>query len=321
MRSLTFPQNDRRLFGPTSACDSRVPPASGGGKEPGEFDGKGRKRPPDPGRVEGWRDAGETSNIVAKYGAEGPVSRGWGVRVGIGHDTHRLVEGRALILAGVRIETPGGVCLGHSDADVVMHAVADALLGAAALGDNGEWYPDTDPRFAGIDGAALLGDVVARVARAGWSPVNCDVVIHAQSPKLSPYKEGMRRNLAGVLGLELGAVNVKAKTGELVGPVGRHEAIACEAAVLPEGGCFPDGGVRSSEPDPRHETKPTPMPLRVYNTLSQTKEPFQTVQPGKVGMYVCGPTVYSPSHIGHMVGPVIFDTISRYLTSTLGYEL
>ena len=153
------------------------------------------------------------------------------MRVGIGHDTHRLVEGRPLILGGVRIDHALGL-LGHSDADVVMHAVADALLGAAALGDIGEWYPDTDPKWLGIEGSVLLGDVVGRVGRAGWSPVNCDIVIHAQQPKLSHYKEAMRRNLAGLLGLECDAVNVKAKTGEHVGPIGRGEAIACAAIVL-----------------------------------------------------------------------------------------
>ena len=153
------------------------------------------------------------------------------MRVGIGHDTHRLVEGRPLILGGVRIEHPRGL-LGHSDADVVMHAVADAMLGAAGLGDIGERFPDTDPRWAGLEGAALLGDVVGSVALAGWRPVNCDVIIHAQEPKLTPHKASMRSNLARLLGLAASDVNLKAKTGEHVGPVGRGEAIACEAVVL-----------------------------------------------------------------------------------------
>src|SRR5438270_8475974 len=95
------------------------------------------------------------------------------LRVGIGHDTHRLVEGRPLILGGVRIDHDAGL-LGHSDADVVLHAVADALLGAAALGDIGEHYPDTDPQWSGLDGGRLLAETVARVAAAGWRPVNCD---------------------------------------------------------------------------------------------------------------------------------------------------
>ncbi|SIN83783.1 2-C-methyl-D-erythritol 2,4-cyclodiphosphate synthase [Singulisphaera sp. GP187] len=153
------------------------------------------------------------------------------MRVGIGHDTHRLVEGRPLILAGVRIEHPLGL-FGHSDADVVMHAVADALLGASGLGDIGEHYPDTDPHWAGLDGSVLLGDVVSRVAREGWRPVNCDVIIHAQQPKLSSFKPEMRTNLANLLGLAAQDVNIKAKTGEHVGPIGRAEAISCEAVVL-----------------------------------------------------------------------------------------
>ena len=155
------------------------------------------------------------------------------MRVGIGHDTHRLDVGRPLILGGIRIEHPRGL-VGHSDADVVLHAVADALLGAAAMGDIGEHYPDTDPRYQGLDSAELLAEVVARVGRAGWRPVNCDLIIHAQEPKLGPHKAALRDNLARLLGLAPTAVNVKAKTGELVGPIGRAEAIACEAVVLVE---------------------------------------------------------------------------------------
>lgn len=153
------------------------------------------------------------------------------MRVGIGHDTHRLVAGRPLILGGVRIDHPLGL-LGHSDADVVMHAVADALLGAAGLGDIGEIFPDTDPEWAGLDGGQLLRDVVRRVTAAGWRPGNCDIVIHAQAPKLTPHKTAIRANVAEILGLDPTAVNVKAKTGEHVGPIGRAEAISCEAAIL-----------------------------------------------------------------------------------------
>jgi 2-C-methyl-D-erythritol 2,4-cyclodiphosphate synthase len=153
------------------------------------------------------------------------------VRVGIGHDTHRLAEGRALILGGVRIEHPRGL-VGHSDADVVLHAVADALLGAAGLGDIGEHYPDNDPQWRGLDSGRLLTEVVDRVLRDGWRTVNCDLVIHAQEPKLGPHKPAIRENLARLLHIEAGSVNVKAKTGELVGPIGRGEAIACEAVVL-----------------------------------------------------------------------------------------
>jgi 2-C-methyl-D-erythritol 2,4-cyclodiphosphate synthase len=155
------------------------------------------------------------------------------VRVGIGHDTHRLSEGLPLILGGLLIDHPLGL-VGHSDADVVCHAVADALLGAAGLGDIGEHYPDTDPRWRGLDSTKLLAEVVERLARTGWRAANCDVIIHAQAPKLSSYKPGIRANLARLLGLEEGAVNVKAKTGEHIGPVGRQEVIVCEAVVLIE---------------------------------------------------------------------------------------
>jgi 2-C-methyl-D-erythritol 2,4-cyclodiphosphate synthase len=153
------------------------------------------------------------------------------VRVGLGHDTHRLGEGRALILGGVSIPHARGL-IGHSDADVVLHAVADALLGASGLGDIGEHYPDTDPQWKGLDSAQLLADVVRQVERLGWKTVNCDIVVHAQEPKLGPHKAAIRANVARLLDVDKSAVNVKAKTGEHVGPIGRGEAIACEAVIL-----------------------------------------------------------------------------------------
>ena len=153
------------------------------------------------------------------------------MRVGIGHDTHRLEPGRPLLLGGVRVEHPRGLA-GHSDADVVLHAVTDALLGAAGLGDIGDAYPDTDPAFQGADSALFLRETLARLNLAGWRPVNVDVIVFAQEPKLGPVKGRIRDNLAGLLGLDAGAVNVKAKTGEKVGHIGRAEAIACQAVVL-----------------------------------------------------------------------------------------
>lgn len=155
------------------------------------------------------------------------------MRVGLGHDTHRLVEGRPLILGGLRIDHPRGLA-GHSDADVVCHAVADALLGAAALGDIGEHFPDTDPRWEGLDSTRLLAQVVDLLESEGWRAGNCDVTVHAQEPKLGPHKASIRANLAKLLRLSSNAVNVKAKTGEHVGPIGRAEAIACHAVVLIE---------------------------------------------------------------------------------------
>jgi 2-C-methyl-D-erythritol 2,4-cyclodiphosphate synthase len=155
------------------------------------------------------------------------------LRVGIGHDTHRLVEGRPLILGGLKLDHSRGLA-GHSDADVVCHAVADAVLGAAGLGDIGEHYPDTDARWKGLDSTRLLAEVLEQVRAAGWRIGNCDVIIHAQEPKLGAHKATIRANLASLLGLSDTAVNVKAKTGEHVGPIGRGEAIACHAVVLIE---------------------------------------------------------------------------------------
>ncbi len=155
------------------------------------------------------------------------------MRVGIGHDTHRLSEGRPLILGGLNIAYKRGL-VGHSDADVVCHAVADALLGAAGLGDIGEHYPDTDPKWQGADSTHLLAEVVNRIEQTGWKTVNCDLIIHAQEPKLGPHKPAIRANLARILHVKEADINVKAKTGEHVGPIGRGEAIACEAVVLIE---------------------------------------------------------------------------------------
>ena len=153
------------------------------------------------------------------------------MRVGIGHDTHRLVEGRPLILGGVRIEHARGLA-GHSDADVVLHALTDALLGAAGLGDIGDLYPDTDPAYRDCDSARFVRETLARLNRDGWRVVNVDVIVFAQQPKLGPVKAAIRASLAALLGLAADAVNVKAKTGERVGHIGRAEAIACQVVVL-----------------------------------------------------------------------------------------
>jgi 2-C-methyl-D-erythritol 2,4-cyclodiphosphate synthase len=154
-------------------------------------------------------------------------------RIGIGHDTHRLTEGRPLVLGGVHVDHSRGL-VGHSDADVVLHAVTDALLGAAGLGDIGDAYPDTDPAYRDADSSAFVRETLARLNQLGWRPVNIDVIIFAQEPKLGPIKQRIRRSLAGLLALDEDAVNVKAKTGELVGHIGRAEAIACQAVVLIE---------------------------------------------------------------------------------------
>ena len=153
------------------------------------------------------------------------------MRVGIGHDTHRLEVGRPLILGGLRIEHPRGL-IGHSDADVVLHALTDALLGAAGLGDIGDAFPDTDPQYKNRESSFFLHEALIRVNRKGYHVVNVDVIIFAQEPKLGPLKAGIRAALAVLLGLPLDCVNVKAKTGERVGHIGRAEAIACQVVAL-----------------------------------------------------------------------------------------
>ena len=152
-------------------------------------------------------------------------------RIGEGWDTHALVEGRKLILGGVLVPYERGL-LGHSDADVLLHAITDALLGAAALGDIGRHFPDTDARFKGADSMRLLVEAAALVRQAGWAIGNIDSTIIAQAPKLAPYIPAMQRGIATALGLALDAVNVKAKTAEKMGPVGEGLSMEARAVVL-----------------------------------------------------------------------------------------
>ncbi|MDF0606393.1 2-C-methyl-D-erythritol 2,4-cyclodiphosphate synthase [Neisseriaceae bacterium TC5R-5] len=152
-------------------------------------------------------------------------------RVGQGYDVHQLVAGRSLILGGVLIPHDKGL-LGHSDADALLHAITDALLGAAALGDIGRHFPDTDPRFKAADSRELLREAVQRVRAAGWQPVNVDATVIAQQPRLAAYIDAMRQHIAADLGLALSAVNVKGKTNELLGYLGRSEAIEAQAVCL-----------------------------------------------------------------------------------------
>ena len=154
-------------------------------------------------------------------------------RIGIGYDLHRLVEGRPLILGGVEIPYEKGLS-GHSDADALIHAVIDALLGAAALGNIGQYFPDTDPEFKNADSMAMLEQAVGLVKGAGYEVVNIDCNIVAQEPRLAPYLDEMRERIARVLSLEHDRVSVKAKTNEFVGPEGRGEAISAQAIVLLE---------------------------------------------------------------------------------------
>jgi len=153
------------------------------------------------------------------------------IRVGEGWDVHQLVAGRKLILGGVEIPHSAGL-LGHSDADALLHAITDALLGAAGLGDIGRHFPDTDEQFRGADSMVLLSEAARRVRAAGWQIGNVDSTVIAQAPKLAPHIPAMRERIAAGLGLAPGQVNVKAKTAEKMGPVGEGRAMEARAVVL-----------------------------------------------------------------------------------------
>jgi 2-C-methyl-D-erythritol 2,4-cyclodiphosphate synthase len=152
-------------------------------------------------------------------------------RIGEGWDTHQLVSGRPLVLGGVTVPHTHGL-LGHSDADALLHAITDALLGAAGLGDIGRHFPDTDPTYRGADSMRLLEAAAERVRDAGWMPVNVDSTIVAQAPKMAPHIPAMVEGIRRALGLPEGAVNVKAKTAEKMGPVGEGRAIEARAVCL-----------------------------------------------------------------------------------------
>jgi 2-C-methyl-D-erythritol 2,4-cyclodiphosphate synthase len=152
-------------------------------------------------------------------------------RSGIGTDIHRLAEGRKLMLCGVHVPYPAGLA-GHSDGDVGLHAVIDALLGAAGMGDIGTLFPDTEPRWKDADSKELLFIVKEQLAEKRWEVVNVDLIIHAEEPRLGPVKGQMKRCIAGLLGIDFTAVNVKAKTNEGLGDVGAGQAIAATAIAL-----------------------------------------------------------------------------------------
>ena len=153
------------------------------------------------------------------------------MRIGSGYDVHKLVEGRKLILGGVRIMHTKGL-LGHSDADVLVHAIMDAILGAAALGDIGKHFPDTDEQFKGISSLLLLKKVLGLIENKGYCIINIDATIVAQKPKLAPYIDSMRRNIADVLSIDVDDINIKATTEEKLGFTGREEGISASAVCL-----------------------------------------------------------------------------------------
>lgn len=169
--------------------------------------------------------------------AEALMGRAREVRTGFGYDVHRLTPGRALVLGGIAIEHPEGLGLaGHSDADVLLHAISDALLGAAALGDIGQHFPNSDPRFAGISSLLLLGEVAGLVRAAGWQVMNVDAMLLAERPRIRPHVEAMRAAIAGALGVEAGRVSIKATTNERLGFEGREEGMAAHAVATLAGG-------------------------------------------------------------------------------------
>ena len=155
------------------------------------------------------------------------------MRVGLGYDLHRTIIGRPLILGNIQIPHERGL-EGHSDADIVVHALIDALTGAAGLPDVGQQFPNTDPRYKNINSAELLKATNAAFQKAGWRLVNADFVILAQRPMLSPYKPAMIKRLAELLGVQETQINLKGKTGERVGSVGKEKAMACQCVVLIE---------------------------------------------------------------------------------------
>lgn len=165
------------------------------------------------------------------------------LRVGLGNDVHRLVPGRPLVLGGVEIDSVMGLD-GHSDADVLLHALIDAMLGAAGLGDIGEWFPNTDSKWKGADSTRLLTEVLNALADQNWRIINIDCTVSAERPRLTEWKPRIRTRLSQLCDIAEDDVNVKAKSGEQVGPVGRGEAISADAIVL----------LQRIQPDVQHAT-------------------------------------------------------------------
>jgi cysteinyl-tRNA synthetase len=236
------------------------------------------------------------------------------MRIGIGYDIHRLEKGRKLILGGVEIQYDKGL-LGHSDGDGLLHAIADAMLGALALGDIGQHFPDTDPKYKDANSAQLLKHVAKLVHEKGWRVENVDANVIAQEPKLKPHIERMRANIAEVLGVSVDSVSVKARTHEKCDAVGRGEAMSMQAVVL-----LARSGHANVVDEPEETTVASHEPLCVYNTLSGCKEEFEPIIPGKVGMYVCGITAYDSCHLGHARAALAFDVVYRYLKHR-GYDV
>ena len=231
------------------------------------------------------------------------------MRVGMGYDVHKLTEGRKLILGGVDIPWEKGL-LGHSDADVLIHAVMDALLGAAALGDIGKHFPDTDQAYKGISSVKLLVHVAGLLHEHGYEVGNIDATIIAQKPKMAPHIPQMRKNMAEALGIPESKINVKATTEEGTWVYRKRR------------GHFFSGYLPAYRNKELIQLKiiSEERDMKLFNTMSRRKEEFVPLEEGKVRMYVCGPTVYNLIHIGNARPMIIFDTVRRYLEYK-GYDV
>ena len=236
------------------------------------------------------------------------------MRIGIGYDIHKLEKGRKLFLGGVEVPHDKGL-LGHSDGDGLLHAIADAMLGALALGDIGQHFPDTDPKYKDADSAELLKHVAKLVHEKGWRVENVDANVIAQEPKLKPHISSMRMRIAQILGVSLDEVSVKARTHEKCDAVGKGEAMSMQAVVL-----LARSGHANVVEEPEETTVTSDEPLVVYNTLSRSKEEFEPILPNKVGMYVCGITAYDSCHLGHARAALAFDVVYRHLKHR-GYDV
>ena len=224
------------------------------------------------------------------------------MRVGMGYDVHKLTEGRKLILGGVEIPYEKGL-LGHSDADVLLHAIMDALLGAASLGDIGKHFPDTDPAYKGISSVKLLVHVAGLLKENDYAIGNIDATIIAQKPKMAPHIPKMRENIAEALGIKISQLNIKRQQRKALDLQDR-ERVSPHRRSAP---CTESGNWRKSN-------------MKIFNTLTRRKEEFVPLEEGKVKMYVCGPTVYNLIHIGNARPMIIFDTVRRYMEYK-GYEV
>ncbi len=240
------------------------------------------------------------------------------MRVGIGYDIHQLVEGRPLIMGGITIPFEKGL-KGHSDGDALLHAIADALLGALAMGDIGRHFPDTDPANKNLDSAKILASAAAMVRERGYDIANIDTNIIAESPKFAPHIIKICERVAAIAGIAPELVSIKARTNEKLDAVGRGEAIAVQAIVALEPAGKGDeavtkgGGSMSAQTISEETTETIAAPLMMYNTLTRKKEEFEPLVEGSVRMYACGITAYDSCHLGHARSALAFDIIYRYL--------